>query len=312
MKLPTKNETQFVSNAGTDKLPEAPAKGTLRAPARIKIYDPANGEDKFDINVCLLGIPGTGKTEALAQCLLRGLRVFMINTDAGGTGHETIIGRLRAAGKQELLNNLVVASLYNYDDFREFTQKPTGFYPKFYDFKPQVLAWEGFSNFQQNMVSEKTAEMYAMEVDPKKMKEVRAEGLKYEQQDWGVIRNATNSALDDFLSMQVPGVDYLLRVATVHELIGSEKYEDSNKQMQTREILTKRPFIQGAAKNLFSPGFALSLRLVKKGENYTYEVNDDSLGFNKKRAIDLPKSFPADFNKVIDAIEAAYGIKIGQ
>lgn len=294
----------------------------LRAPSsKIRVIKPEKGVYRPVVNICLMGIPGTGKTRAIAQAIELGAKVVMINTDTGQSGEETILSYLRTAGKEDLFySNLIIIRVDDDDELSDFLAKPEKSFPEIYEFDPDILVWEGFSNWQQTKLYSKVGELYRETVEianensskEKSVSTQRAEGLQLEMQDWGKIRNASIQRLEEFLNLnnKVTGREWV-HLVTIHEAVETKMLKQENAPPVAMEQLSGRPLIQGAAKNLIGGGFTLSLRCREERGKYYYELSTTkTMGMSKNRGIALPEKFDADFVKVIDAIESSYNITL--
>jgi hypothetical protein len=303
------------NNSTTNVLPAA-EKRVLRVPVKnYRIIDPEEGEVIPQINIALMGLPGTGKTKFIADLIELGARIFSINTDPGGAGMETILSQcLRNNNFEKFKTNFREIQISDYDTLDEFLENPEKFYPKIWEFNPDFLVWEGFSNFQQTMLSEKIGELYRDAVENssnKNISETRAEGLKLEMQDWGMIRNGTIRRIEDFLQIKNPNKSAFPKILTIHEAVETVTLKQENGIPKVEERASARPALQGGAKNILGGGFSLILRTTNEGKKYYYENTTKTLGMTKNRGIDLPEGkFEASAKLVISAIEKSYGIKL--
>jgi hypothetical protein len=294
-----------------------PDKKVLRAPAKnYRIIDPEEGEVVPQVNIALMGLPGTGKTKFVADLIERGAKVFTINTDPGGAGMETILSQfIKKDNLEKFKTNFREIQISDYDTLDEFLENPLKFYPKMWEFNPDFLVWEGFSNFQQTMLSEKIGELYRDAAESsdknKNVSETRAEGLKLEMQDWGMIRNGTIRRIEDFLQIKNPNKAAFPKILTIHEAVETVTLKQENAPPKIEERASSRPALQGGAKNILGGGFSLILRTSIEGKRYFYENTTKTLGMTKNRGIDLPEGkFEASAETVINAIERSYGIKL--
>jgi hypothetical protein len=296
--------------------PTKPA-SVLRAPkAEFRIIDPEEQEYTPTVNIGFMGLPGTGKTKFTADLIEAGAKIFSLNTDPGGCGEETILAQcIKNGTKDKFIKNFRAVSISDYDTLQEFLENPLKFYPKLWDFNPDFLSWEGFANFQQVILSEKVSEiaeeLAAESKNNKNVSEAVSEGFKYEQQQWGMIRNGTIRRSEEFIQIKNPSGKPLHHILTMHESVESIQLKDSNGQSKSEERASARPAVNGAGKNFLGGGFALILRTVRDGDKFYYENSSKTLGLTKNRGIDLPTGkFPAEPMKVIEAIERSYDVKL--
>jgi len=299
--------------------PPTKSPSVLRAPkAEYRVIDPEEEEFKPTVNIGFMGLPGTGKTKFLADLIEAGAKIFVINTDPGMVGEETILAQcIKNGTKDKFVKNFRGIRLSTYDLVNEFMENPLKFYPKLYEFDPDFLVWEGFANWQQTKLSEKVSELYVQEVEDSKsgnktISETRSEGFKYETQDWGKIRNGTVNAIDDFLMMNNKATGKQIHhILTLHESVETIQIKTEGGMAKSEEKASSRPAVQGAGKNFLGGGFALILRTVRDGDKFYYENSTKTLGLTKNRGIDLPSGkFPAEPMKVIEAIERSYDVKL--
>lgn len=286
----------------------------LRAPNKaVRIIDPENDTYAPVVNIGLMGLPGTGKTTFLADLIKAGAKIFVINTDAGGSGEETIVAKAIKEGWRDLFKtNFRAVNISDHESLQEFLDNPTKFYPSFYDFAPNFIAWEGFSNWQQTQLSEYVTQMYAESVanstSNKTESTQRAEGLKFETADWGLIRNGTVRRIEDFLQMKNEKTGASIHhIVTVQEAVETITIKGDGGINKSEEKASSRPLVQGAGKNFLGQGLSVVLRLTKDGNKYLFENSSKTLGFTKNRGIDLPEGkFPADAMGLVRMIEKAY------
>jgi hypothetical protein len=300
-----------------EKTLPAPEKKVLRAPSKsYRIVDPEESPAIPQINIGLMGLPGSGKTKFIADLIENGARVFSINTDQGGAGMETIIAQtLKNKTSDKFTKNFREIQISDYDTLDEFLEKPEKFYPKIWDWNPHFLVWEGFANFQQTMISEKVGDLYREMAESgkkdKEASETRSEGFKLEMQDWGMVRNATIRRIEDFLQIQNPNRVSFPKILTIHEAVETVQLKQENGPPRTEERASNRPALQGGSKNTLGAGFTLILRTTRDGNKFQYENTSKTLGMTKNRGVEIPDGkFDASAMKVIQAIESSYNISL--
>ncbi len=303
----------------TENTLPTPSRSTpvLRAPNKnVRIIDPEESDFVPVVNIGFMGLPGTGKTKFLADLIENGAKVFSINTDPGGCGEETILAQCIKNGTQEKFKkNFRAIAISDYDTLQEFLDNPLKFYPKLWEFNPDFIAWEGFANFQQVHLSEKVSEVTeGLAADSKSNKGVNeavSEGFKFEQQQWGMIRNGTIRRNEEFLQLRNPSGKPTHHILTMHEAVESIQIKDANGQTKSEEKASSRPAVSGAGKNFLGGGFALILRTTRDGNKFYYENSAKTLGLTKNRGIDIPEGkFPADPMMLVHSIEKSYGVKL--
>jgi hypothetical protein len=305
------------ASAPVENVLSAPVKNSvLRAPNKnVRLINMEDEPYVPIVNLGFMGLPSTGKTKFLADLIEAGAKVFTLNTDPGGCGDETILAQCKRNGTlDKFKSNFRAIAISDYDTVQEFLENPAKFYPKIWEFSPDFMAWEGFSNFQQTQLSDKVASLYeesASSSNKKEVVEARAEGLKFETQDWGLIRNSTIRRLEDFMQISNPSGKPLHHILSMHENVETTQIKDANGLSRSEEKASGRPAIQGAAKSFLGGGFALVLRTIRDGEKYFYENSSKTLGLTKNRGINLPEGkFAAKPMDVIERIEDSYGIEL--
>lgn len=264
------------------------------------------GEARADfVKIFAFGPIGSGKTDILGQLILAGYKVGIVSTDIGDSGHLTITNRLRRAGRLDLVNNALIIPLEGYSEVVSFLRDPHKYEPELLDLNPDILAWDGFSGFQQIDLTE-----YAGNMNPVGMKssEQRQAGLQLEQSDWGVVRTVTVRTMNDFLSISHPSGRPYHKIVTCHEAVGY-KAKDPNKPNAGQEMVieTFKPLLSGSGAQFVLGGFDLVLRCGKRERNveengkrtkrtefyYTTAGNENTVG--KNRGFDLEAEEPGDF-----------------
>ena len=262
---------------------------TIRAP-RLRV----KGADFTDLNVgmnfLLIGMPGRGKTHAIADLILSGLKVFMVSTDSGGdNGINTIKARCLAAGKtlEYVSAHLRWVHVDVGDAVGEGRSALMEYLKSLRDlsgfdgFVPDVLVWEGLTNYQSNYI-----------VDEFDDDEGGVENFK----QWGKISTATIRDLEYFFKIPV-----LYKIVTCQESekrvkvkIGADAkgatiFED-------RKLPTGLPDLKtGAAKSVMAAFDVSILMSVDKDEKYMYTI---SCGGEGKKRVKLPASMAANFMQV--------------
>lgn len=257
--------------------------------------------------VLAIGRSGFGKTMAIAGIVESGHRVMVFDTDIGGNGLSTVQETLKSNGHSDLLKNIAWFEFGEYKDLTYVLDHPSSLEvdgKSLWDWDPDVLVWEGLSNFQECSVTQ-----YALDLAPMRgagnsnVTEARQEGLWAEQVDWGVIRRATLFAVDKFLRLHNPNGKKVHKYVTVLQDAGKEdKFGD----------VKKGPLIMGAAREYLAPAFDLILTLQvtpnpanKKQLNYSYKCDVSDQGYmSKKRALPIDPVEPANMKVLWSKITA--------
>ena len=295
---PAAQKQNFVQNAGAK--PQV-----LKAP-RKKAFT-LDEDDAAYFKMLAFGTVGSGKTKIFADLVLGGYKVAVLSTDIGDTGHLTIVNRLRAAGRMDLLKNCLIIPRDGYKEVNAFLTAPEKDCPELFDMNPDFLGWDGFGAWQQVDVSE-----YVGEMAPAKDKDrgdFRESGLVLEQQDWGAIRNATIRRLNDFIRIHHPSGKKWHKILTCHEqIIYRETTTSSGQKRQEQVQESYKPMLSGAGGTLALGGVDLVLRCkvsTKKGLGedkdtrvYTYVTRGHENLVAKDRGFNLDAEEPADFLKL--------------
>lgn len=266
-----------LNSAASEPLPTAlTAKSTFSKRLRAKTADNA---DTTYLKIIAFGNSGTGKTKAIGDFLRLGMKVFVIATDVGGSGLSTVKLDLASTGEGHLLANLAEFEFTDYEQVVSFIDNPgnldvilhDGTVTPLLSWDPDLIAWEGFSNFQNTWLRD-----YVLSMQPgtKGSSELRNEGLRAEIQDWDAIKAGTNSRLDKFLRMHNP-----VTGKKIHKYVTC--HENEPRENTLTGDVQRDPMISGGARKNFGAGFDVVLQTIKsktrtKDGKPTYQYNIDS------------------------------------
>lgn len=292
--------------------PKAPSAAKAKRPQVKKLSDASSRY----IKIGLYGGSGTGKTFGLVDLIERfNLRVLVVSTDVGGDGLSTVVAELQRRGRADLADTHVFhITLGTYDEFSEFVDKPELFFPEIYDVDIDILAWDGFSGFQQYQVSE-----YVEGLDTIYDREGKLITNKY----WGEIRNATSKMLNKFLyrhnkktgKLWHKYVTMLISDAAREESLASATSE-AERQKLKKDV--KVPFIQGSAAKLIEPAFDFFAQTgtrkdpEKKTTEFVYRVEPSDKQKAKVRGVNFPPIIPGTMGDVWAELVKAYMVQPGQ
>lgn len=276
-------------------------------------------EEAVTFKALLFGPTGSGKTYSIKGLLEHGFKVLVISTDMGGDGLVTVKTALKLVGKANLLANCSSVILSNYDEVVTFLNTPEKIYPGIYDAGIDWLFWDGFSSFQQNLLSDKIGEMTPERTGTKEISDARDSGLQLELQDWGMVRNGTVRNLDKFLKLHNRQTGQVWhKVLTCLEGIKAVRSGQGVNTVTTYQE-TREPMLQGSAARLIGPAFDLILntRIVADKEDgvrqFKYiSAGSDALSGAKTRGLTLDPIEPGDFYALWSKISTQLGIKNGQ
>lgn len=231
-----------------------------------------NQEEFSRVTILGYGVPGAGKSLAIFGLLKAGLKVAVLSTEAGGTGLRSVMSAAEAADRAELLNNLVYYDLpsFEYLDSILGDRKDTS-YSAFWglpaenktllEFNPDIIVWDGFSNFQVNYIDEYVLSLdYAANIEKLAMSEMRNEGLIAGEKDWDAIGRLTKRYLDRFVNISRPDG------TKPHVYVNCwEKEPDlDNPGRKVKEADKQyRPFLVGSARQQILGYFDFAIRMVR-------------------------------------------------
>ncbi len=296
--LKSVTEENFVKSVGV-------VKKTLTLP-RMNRPKKLSEDEATVFKGLLFGSPETGKTRSLLGLLLQGFKVFVISTDMGGEGMSTVKIALTRLGRKDLLENVVVVVLNDYDTVKAFIDDPTCIYPTIYDEDFDWLFWDGFSTFQGINVSEKVGDDIKPQVKgDKELSDGREAGVTLEIMDWGAVKNMTLRNLDNFLKINNRKTGKIFhKIVTCLEGKNAVRSGDGFNGT-TAYVDNGKPLIQGAAINFMTPAFDLVINTKQVGGEFKYQIV-------RKRELDLLPVEEGDMYKLWEKISTQMGIKRGE
>jgi hypothetical protein len=260
---------------------------------------------------------GTGKTFGLVDLIaVHGLKVLVVSTDVGGDGLLSVIAELRKRGRADLAEtNVYHVTLSTYEEFVEFCDTPKLFFPEIYEVGLDLLAWDGFSSFQQYQVSEHVDSLGTI---------LDREGNVITQKYWGEIKNASIKNLNRFLYMHNRQTGklwhkYLTMLVTdsASEAALAKATTEAERQKLMKDV--KTPWIQGAAAKIIGPAFDIFMRTGTRGTRkedgtkgpaeFVYHVIPDEKQKAKLRGLEFPAVIPANMGTVWTALMNATGMQ---
>lgn len=247
-------------------------------------------EDANYFKGLLFGVPGSGKTKAIADLILGGYKVAVLSTDMGDTGHLTITNWLSHAKRRDLFVNCMIIPVDGYEETESFIDNPFRYCPELKEFNPDFLAWDGFGSWQQVDVSE-----YVGEKNASKDNEMLESGLVLDQRGYGAVRNATTRKFNAFC--RIHGADKKWhKLFTVHEAVVYKKVGENKTEMVVESY---KPMLSGAGGQMVLGGVDLILRCKAtkglKNVSYTYVTRGHENLAAKSRGFDLLDEEPGDF-----------------
>jgi hypothetical protein len=261
----------------TTKQPTPPVVG--KAP-RFKINSLFSKPDITEA-VLIYGPQGSGKTYTLVEMLRAGERILLMSTDLGGSGASTIQNVLRTENN-ELLENIREVVLVTHEEVEAFLAEVPA---EIWEFNPTVIVWDGFSNYQTNMVLDAVGDMK----DHKNtVTDARDEGAAFDQQDWGIVKRLSARSIQAFLALHNPVTrQFPVRVVTCWQEVNTKTLNGI-----TTVTPVKRPMLVGQLKYGLGAGFGLVVltkltRDEKGNKKYSYIVEGHDTGFDKIRVKNL-------------------------
>lgn len=305
---PLKTSTDIPSPSAKNSLLGGGTKA-VRSPRLPSIK--GNSLDDLDIGfaICLIGKPGSGKTNALAELILAGYKVFMVNTDAGGdNGINTIKARVLSAGKslQYMLDHFRWITVEVGDQVGEgrsalveFLHSMRNSECEVWDFDPDVLVWEGFATYQGSYIIDEFDE---------------SDGSVSNFKEWGKIQTATIRDTEAFFKVRNPrNGKKPYRIVTCQEGQKSVKVrvgmDASNKPiLEDQKVDTGGSALKTSAVRMFNAAFdVIIVCRVDNAGKYRYILSTDQQRDSKKRVV-LPNEMDADFMKVWNETKKQLGI----
>lgn len=224
------------------------------------------------------GHSGVGKTTAIIAFLEMGMKVFVLSTDVGGDGLNTVRNAL--AARPELLANLMYIHIDDYEPLDAFLEDPVTLGgPVYAAFEPDVQVWDGYTGFQMHHVEEY--------VDG----DSSISELQFDIPTWGKIRRASLRELARFMKLRTPSGRKVHKYVTCLE----SKPKENDLTGERR----KAPLIQGTAGSIVEAAFDLiiEMRLNEKKE-FEYRCIGTSGIAAKSRGYRLNAVEPGDMKKL--------------
>lgn len=260
--------------------------------AATKAYAVRRGDAKTarGCNILVFGKVGTGKTYLLIDMLLAGLKVFVLMTDFGDLGLETVYNWFHNNPEHEdKLKNLYEVKL-DYRGVVQFVRDPTSIMPDIYDVNPDVLFWDGLTAYQQVDLENEISGG-----------DILREDSSYK--DWRSTLNGTLNPLMYFLRLHNlrTGDQWIKVVTTLEESKGEYRGKGDDRQLipGTEKV---GPALHTGARTVAGAGFSIILRTVREsfpgGKDKFYYVSHDSAALVKQRGYELPEKMEANFGKL--------------
>lgn len=276
--------------------------------SRVKTLD-----EPTHIKIFLYGNWGTGKTYFIVGLLELGFKVFVVSTDIGGSGLNTVkLHILNVLKKPELLKNIKELVLNSDDEMQQFVDKPSAYYPEIYDFDPDFLFWDGFGAWQQSKLKDKIGDM-PLESKKHELAPAVAAGYQFEMTQWGMLSTATMRTLDKFCALHNAKTGKLWHKAvTALEGLKSKPIEGQ----QASELKeTKEPLLQGSGGVMSGAAFDLIIRCKKTSstdgnDKFWYQFKGENKR-TKLRGFNFPPQMEANPVQLWQEIEKQAGIVRG-
>lgn len=257
--------------------------------------------ESFSLKILAYGDVGTGKTYAIHGFLDLGWKVFVLSTDYGGDGLNT----LRSAPPEKKAN-LRFIQPRTYEETQLFLRSPDKVFPEIYDWDPDVLVWDGFSTFHYQYVQ---PYILGFEAKGRDVSEMRELGLEPVLSDWSPIFRATMDSLELFLGLRNEKTG-----KAWHKYVTAHMQSDITPQLTPQQKRQKRgPLLQGSSKVIIGAGFDLVFVTeavsTPSGTVYRY-ILDPAQYLTKARGIKLESKEPADMKALIEKIFTQLGQKV--
>lgn len=202
--------------------------------------------------LALFGPPGSGKTLSFVDLLEAGERLFILSTDPGGNGLETVRNELKRRDREDLKKQIFYVDLFNYPDVLALWSDPYKYFDEaLTKLDPTIAVWEGFSAFQVHLVDE-----YIMPDELRPEKELGLDPFVY----WDKVRRATQRVHGKFLAThgREHGWHHIL---TCHE---SDPQDEDLKQKKAAK--KRRAWIVGQSAKLVEAAYDLIIQCYSEEE----------------------------------------------
>lgn len=271
--------------------------------AKLKARSPRGLGKRFR-KILAVGKPGSGKTEAIAGLVRAGNRVFVLDTELGGTGLATVEASLMKSGHEALIDNVQYLELNDFDAIVDFLENPGAVEIEgvgtIYDMNPDVVAWEGFTNFQTTILNEYILDLACSD----RSTPLRKKGMVGELRDWNGVKTGTMRQIQHFLTLRDAGRDKdWHKYMTVH--LSDAKDIRDEETHALKEHVPEGPMLEGASRKLIEGAFDLIIKTVMSrppgSKHATYEYHcwaDDSDQVGKSRGLPIEPREPGDMEKL--------------
>ncbi len=265
-----------------------------------KKYEIKSGKDLRDqvssFNLLVYGEMGTGKTKIIVDLLLLGMRVFVINTDFGRIGIETVRNNFMDTypDKMDLYDNNIRVVDLDVAGLMQFCRNPQSIVEDIYTWDPDVIFWDGLSAYQQG-------ELEA---------ELTGDDFKRDDADYSTWRGSRNGTIFPLMKLlnqhnTITGKPWN-KVCTLleDERVDRRKGASAAEKKQGLDIIQgseqKGPMLNTTAREISGAGFSIVLRCVKKimGTSVAYEYQTVGKDIIAKDRYGLPPTLKADFIEV--------------
>ncbi len=259
------------------------------------------------VRVFMFGPPGTGKTFTIKDLIEAGFKVYVLSTDIGGTGLSAFSGQVEPS---LLATNLRGIHLNTWAELRSWLFNPAKFatdgQPSIYDFDPDFLFWDGFSSFQQFILSS--------EVQGDTESTSTAD-LNVEGKEWALMKNGTLGSLNRFTGLHNPITGKIWhKIVTCHEDTRNAA-NSLGTAVKLDGVDTGAPWLQGASRQVISGAFDVTLHTrIDKTEGFVYDLTKPKNLFPKWRGkviSTLPDHIPAAIMPIVEEQFKARGIVRG-
>jgi len=271
-------------NKGGLKLGPSSSMVNVAKSPKLKIKKAGSDGEKRQINYLLFGEGETGKTSVAANLAASSHKVFVLFTDLGednGISGAQVYANLKKSS--DLFKENVGWAPLSYEEVNKFLDNPESIIEGFWEFNPDFIIWDGFSFHQQMNI--------LPEVEEDINKGDSPEGKFDTYQGWGVTKNRTIRAIDNFLSIRNPSGKPLHKIVTTAVKYGSEKVGPDKSEVRAKH----EPDISGAASRIMRFGFDVVFETIRSGEKFEYAMN---ISAATKRRFSLPEKMEADFTKL--------------
>ena len=249
---------------------------------------------KPNLKIASYGFPGTGKTGAIADLAALGYKIFILSTDLCGSGTAAIPARLKLLEKPEAIQNVIEFAsedYYQIEGMIELLSSPdpahselvqvrepaTGNVIPLWQWEPDIIAWDGFSNFQSAISPEYVLSLSPSVNENAESSEMRQAKIRADDwRDFDAIKRLVTMLVNKFIPCHNPLTGKPVhKYVTMHE---KRPREDQNGNVIAGQ--TPEPLLVGSLADAIAAGFDAFIRMAEvpssipgKKRSFSYWIN---------------------------------------